>query len=142
MKFRYKKIASDVDPKGYTLHPVIQVTLRDGNRAIDLWALIDSGAADCLFPRSIGEALGIDIESGRFKNYTGIARQSVVGYVHKIELRVQGMSEWVKIEAAFIDAQVIPLLGEGGFFDSFQIVFERYRGRFEVNSRARYRLRH
>ena len=142
MKFRYKKIASDVDPKGYTSHPVIQVSLRYGNRAVDLRGLIDSGAADCLFHRSIGEALGIDIESGRVKDYTGIARQSVVGYLHKIGLRVQGMSEWVEIEAAFIDAQVIPLLGEGGFFDSFQIVFERYRGRFEVNSRARYRLRH
>ena len=95
-----------------------------------------------MFHRSIGEALGIDIESGRVKDYTGIARQSVVGYVHEIGLRVQGMSEWVKIQAAFIDSQIIPLLGEGGFFDNFQVVFERYRGRFEVNSRALYRLRH
>jgi Aspartyl protease len=142
MKFRYKKIPSDVDPKGYTLHPVIQVSLRYKSNSFDLRALIDSGAADCIFHRSIGEALGIDVESGTAKDYTGIARQSVVGYVHEIGLRVQGMSEWVKIQAAFIDAQVIPLLGEEGFFDSFQVVFERYRGRFEVNSRARYRLRH
>src|SRR5207245_10783067 len=106
MKFRYKKIASDVDPKGYTLHPVIQVSIRYGNRVVDLRALIDSGAANCLFHRSIGEALGIDIESGRVKDYTGIARQSVVGYLHKIGLRVQGMSERVEIEAAFIDAQL------------------------------------
>lgn len=142
MKFRYKRIASDVDPAGYTQHPLIQVTLRYGSRAVDLRALIDSGAADCLFHKSIGEALGIDVESGKPKNYTGIARQSVVGYVHEIGLRVQGMSEWVTIQAAFIDDQVIPLLGQEGFFDSFQVVFERYRGRFEVNSRARYRLRH
>jgi len=142
MKFRYKRIPSDVDPKGYTLHPLIQVSLRHKNNVVDLRALIDSGAADCLFHRSIGEALGIDIESGRPKDYTGIARQSVVGYVHEIGLRVQGMSEWIKIEAAFIDAQVPPLLGQGGFFDSFQVIFERYRGRFEVNSRAQYRMRH
>ena len=57
MKFRYKRIASDVDPSGYTLHPLIQVSLRYGNRAVDLRALIDSGAADCMFHRSIGEAL-------------------------------------------------------------------------------------
>jgi hypothetical protein len=142
MKFRYKKIPSNVAPKGYTLHPLIQVTLRYGNNAFDLRALIDSGAADCIFHRSIGEALGIDIQSGKPKDYTGIARQSIMGHVHEIGLRVQGMSEWVKIEAGFIDAQVIPLLGQGGFFDSFQVVFERYRGRFEVNSRARYRMRH
>ena len=142
MKFRYKKIPSDVDPKGYTLHPLIHVSLRHKNKAIDLRALIDSGAADCVFHRSIGDALGIEIESGRLKDYMGIARQSVAGYVHEIGLRVQGMSEWVTIEAAFIDAQIIPLLGQGGFFDSFQVVFERYRGRFEINSRARYRLKH
>src|SRR5438132_13636870 len=108
----------------------------------NLRALIDSGAADCMFHRSIGEALGIDIESGAAKDYTGIARQSVVGYVHEIGLRVQGMSEWVMIQAAFIDSQLIPLLGQEGFFESFQVVFERYRGRFEVNSRSRYKLRH
>src|SRR5437879_7599234 len=118
MKVRYKRIASDVDPAGYTLHPLIQVSLGYGNRAVDLRALIDSGATDCMFHRSVGEALGIDIESGTSKDYKGIARQSVVGYVHEIELRVQGMSEWVEIEADFVDAQVIQLLGEGGFLDS------------------------
>src|SRR5436853_1702177 len=96
MKFRYKRIASDVDPAGYTLHPLIQVSLRYGNRAIDIRALIDSGAADCLFHRSIGETLGIDIESGRPKDYMGIARQSVVGYVHEIGLRVQGAARQVR----------------------------------------------
>src|SRR5205085_11044761 len=102
MKFRYKKIPSAVDPKGYTLHPLVQVTLRYKNNVVDLRALIDSGAADCLFHRSIGEALGVDIELGRPKDYTGIARQSVGGYVHEVGLKVQGMSVWVKIAAAFI----------------------------------------
>jgi len=90
MKFRYKRIASDVDPVGYTLHPLIQVSLGYGNRAVDLRALIDSGATDRMFHRSIGEALGIDIESGTSKDYTGIARQSVIGHIHEIGLRVQG----------------------------------------------------
>src|SRR6266496_1499218 len=62
MKFRYKKIASDVDPAGYTLHPLVQVSLRYKNRGVDLRALIDSGAADSMFHRSIGNALGIDIK--------------------------------------------------------------------------------
>jgi hypothetical protein len=142
MKFRYKKVPSDVAPTGYSTEPYIQVSLRYENKALNLRGLIDSGAADCLFHRSVGVALGIDIESGVAKTYTRIASQSVVGYVHPVSLQVQGTSEWVPMEAAFIDADLILLLGQSGFFENFQIVFERYRGRFEVNSRARYRVRH
>ena len=142
MRFRYKKIPSNIDPAGYSTQPYIQVSLRYKNTALNLRALIDSGAADCIFHKSVGTALGINIESGEAKNYTGIASQSVVGYLHPVSLQVQGMAEWVAIEAGFIDADLVPLLGQSGFFDNYQIVFERYRGRFEVNSRARYRLRH
>lgn len=138
MRFRYKKIPSDVDPAGYSTQPYIQVSIRYKSKALNLRALIDSGAADCLFHRSVGMALGIDIESGETKTYTGIANQSVVGYVHSVSLQVQGISEWVPIEAGFINADLVSLLGQSGFFDNFQIVFERYRGRFEVNSRTRF----
>ena len=72
-----------------TQEALIQVSLRHGNKAVDLRALIDSEAADCMFHRLIGVALGIDIESGTRKDYTGIARQSVDGYVHEIGLRVR-----------------------------------------------------
>jgi len=142
MKFRYKRVPSDIVSTGYSTDPYIQVRLRYKNKAVNLRALIDSGAADCLFHKSFGVALGIDVQSSQPKSYTGIAGQSLIGYVHPVSLQVQGMAEWVSIEAGFIDADLVSLLGQSGFFDNFQIVFERYRGRFEVNSRARYRLRH
>lgn len=142
MKFRYKRLPDNVDPKGYSTHPLIQVRLSYGHKALNLRALIDSGAADCLFHKSVGLALGIDVESGAPKTYTGIASQSVTGHVHPLKLQVQGFSEWIHVEAGFIDSDVIPLLGQSGFFDNYQILFERYRGRFEVNSRTRFRLRH
>lgn len=138
MRFRYKKIPSDIDPSGYSTQPYVQVSVRHKGKALNLRALIDSGAADCIFHRSVGVALGIDIESGETKTYTGIANQSVLGYVHPISLQVQGISEWVPIAAAFIDADLVSLLGQSGFFDNYQIVFERYRGRFEINSRTRF----
>ena len=111
MKFRYKRVPSDVDPAGYSTQPYIQVTLRHKNKALNLRALIDSGAADCIFHKSVGAALGIDIEAGEPKTYTGLANQSVVGYVHPVSLQVQGISEWVPIEAGFIDALVVGTIG-------------------------------
>jgi hypothetical protein len=90
----------------------------------------------------VGKLLGIEVETGVSKTYKGIARQSVKGYVHPLKLQIQGFSEWVHVEAGFIESDVIPLLGQTGFFHNYQIIFERYRGRFEVNSRTRFRLRH
>ena len=139
MKFRYTRVPDNLNPKGYSIYPFLQVRLGFKSKALNLRGLIDSGAVDCLFHRTIGEALGMDIDSGTPKTYAGIAGQEVTGYVHSIKLQVQGFSEWVQIEAGFIDIDFVPLLGESGFFDNYQIVFERYRGRFEVNSRTRFR---
>ena len=138
MKYRYKRVPTNIEPAGYSTQPLVQVSLRYRNRTVRLRALIDSGAADCIFHQSVGQALGIDVESGLEKGYTGIAGQTVTGYVHSLMLQVPGFPEWIQIEAGFIESDVISLLGQSGFFDNYQIIFERYRGRFEVNSRTRF----
>jgi len=136
MKFRYRRIPDDTNPNGYSLDPLLEVRLANGSKAVDIRCLIDSGAGDCLFHRSIGELLGLEIQTGNPKIYYGIAGQSVTGYIHEIGLRVQGFSEWVTIEAGFIEPNLVPLLGQSGFFENYQITFERYRGRFELKSRS------
>lgn len=58
MKFPYEQIGS------YHM-PVIPVTISVGERCIVTEALIDSGAASCIFDAQIAEAIGIlDIEGG------------------------------------------------------------------------------
>ena len=46
------------------LYPVIPVTLICAGRAIDTYALVDSGASVSLFQSEMAEALGLDLDRG------------------------------------------------------------------------------
>jgi predicted aspartyl protease len=137
MKFKYRQLSDSSDPsKKPWKVPLLPVRLYHGDQHIDVLALIDTGAADCLFDHEIGEALGVDLKSGTEKEYYGIGGQSVKGYVHEIQLQIHGFNELINIEAGFIESLPISLLGQTGFFDNYQVTLMRYRGRFEVKSRS------
>ena len=76
MKFQY--LREPANPSGAhptrhsTLRPRIPVRLQYGNRYIDLFALIDSGADECLFPVEVARALRIDLNEERSHQYAGI----------------------------------------------------------------------
>lgn len=85
-----------------------------------------------MFPSTLGTVLGINVPTGERKMYFGIAAQGVWGFRHEVELQVQGFGQWTKLKIGFIDALQVPLLGQSGFFENYQIVFERYRYSFDV----------
>jgi hypothetical protein len=85
-------------------------------------AIIDSGAASCLFHAAIGRALGLDIENGDLEYTQGVAGQSKV-YLFDIALNVVG--ETILTRAGFSDELPIAgLLGMRGFFENFRITFD------------------
>jgi hypothetical protein len=84
----------------------------------------------------VAEVLGIDVVTGRQHQFYGFNKQPTTGYVHQVGLQVQGLPHWVSVDAVFIGSEVMPILGQYGFFDSFQVVFERFNGRFEINTKA------
>lgn len=139
MKFKYRYLpASSGAGRTYIRLPLLQVRLGSGANRTDVVCLIDSGAADCLFDRDVANDLGIALaDSDEKREYFGVGSQSVIGHIHTIQFQVQGFAEWIEIEVGFIDAQLpYQLLGESGFFDNYEISFQRYRGRFEVKSRS------
>lgn len=99
-------------------------------------ALVDSGATDCIFSASFGEALGIDVRSGRSHEFQAYDRQTSKGYTHNVKLQVPGFLHWIDIDAVFIDSEVMPILGQQGFFESYQIIFERFKRQFEINTKT------
>lgn len=133
---RYRKIPNPDRPEGYSLTPLLQVFLKNGSNMYPFLALVDSGAADCIFPASVGELLGIDVSSGHPRSYFGLAGQEAQGFLHRIQMQVAGFDHWVEVEAGFVDSDIVPLLGQTGFFDHYQIVFERFRRQFQINSKV------
>jgi len=136
MKFNYKTTPDNTEPSGYVKLPILPVRLFNGDKHQDVRCLLDSGADHCMFHSSVADVLGIDLTRGRQKTYYGIARQAAIGFLHPIKLQVTGFNEAIDIEVAFTEDNDIPLIGQAGFFDFYQVTFERYRGRFEVKSRT------
>jgi len=135
MNVRYRSIPDKGAPGGYSVIPLLQVFLRNDINMRPFLALIDSGASMCIFPESMGAVLGIDVPSGRPHDFYGLAKQVSTGFIHPVHLQVNGIPSWVEIEVGFIGGEIIPLLGQAGFFENFQVVFERFKRQFEVNTK-------
>jgi hypothetical protein len=136
MNIRYREIPDLTRPKGYSLMPLLQVFLRHDVNMRPFLALVDSGAIDCIFPASVGAILGIDVPSGRPHKFYGLVKQEAQGFMHSVQLQVTGFNHWIEIEAGFVPGEIIPLLGQSGFFEDYQIVFEHFRRQFEVNTKT------
>lgn len=136
MNIRYRKLRDDTRPEGYFSYPLLRVLVRNGANMTGYLALLDTGATDCIFPASSGvRDLGIDLQQGRSVPFRGIAVQEAWGFVHRVQLQVEGFTHWIEIDAAFVEQEEVPILGQSGFFDNYQVVFERFRQQFEVNTK-------
>ena len=129
--------------------PIIQIGLRYKSNTFSgrYSALLDSGADDCVFHAQIGEAIGIDVKSGREKVFGGMGFGQLVGYMHTVEIEVGG--HWVQCLVAFSYGLVRPsptnpnkmeglpygILGQEGFFDKFKIIFDRAGEEIELRPR-------
>ncbi len=115
---------------------MLQLTLFNGVNRQQVVCLVDSGANECLFHASIGRSLGIDIESGSYMQFNGIAG-SIEAYIHPLEIQLQDFPERVNIKAGFTESEgVYAILGQSGFFENFKICFERKRWRIEISDRS------
>jgi hypothetical protein len=130
MERRYRYFRHQIDDYGKM--PLLEVRLRHGDEYIDIDCLVDSGAVDSMFNIDIADELGIDLEGLEERDYEGMDGNVVAGRVSKVSLEIRGLAQPVIIQAAFIEGNDIPILGQNGFFDSFKVCFQRYQGKFEI----------
>ncbi len=107
------------------LYPLIRVSVgkKHAQRTRPFEAMVDSGAADCMFHQSIADAIGIKLDSGRKEHRTGISGARGDVWVHLVQLYV-GL-DLFPIEVAFSpDLPLAALLGRSGFFEHYRITFD------------------
>jgi len=105
--------------------PLITVVLRNGDKKQKIFALVDSGADACLFPKGVGEQLGIDIRGGQRMDFTGLGGNRSPFYFHEIEILLGQYH--VKTKIGFSNSYHIGMsgiLGQLGFFDKFAVSFD------------------
>ena len=132
MKFKYKKYGS-------ISRPVIEAILKNGDNSIRYEILVDSGADICLFDQSVGEAIGIDIKSGKMREVFGVGGKVSLYYLHPVTIEVGGWK--FKIEAGFmpdVAGRIIPygLVGQKGFFENFIVKFDLKKEEIKLKQRT------
>ena len=120
MKFPYAQY-------GDSYMPVIPVTVSRGEHCFVTEALVDSGAASCVFDAQIAGLLGIeDLEKEGIRlEFEGVSGHRVSGYQHNVTLEVGG-NRFHEVPIAFtrdMPDNAVNILGQQGFFEIFPIKF-------------------
>jgi len=137
LKFGYRKFPSDPSKafpqRSTAVRPVIPITVINGNKKINYFAIVDSGADLCIFHAEIGEQIGIDIERGRKQEYSGIMKKDGTAYFHDTKIAVGGHE--YKCYAGFsrdLGGMPYGILGQTGFFDLFAVTLDYNSERIEL----------
>lgn len=130
----YTKFRSETPLFPYFLRSMINVKLINGSRSRTQKAIIDTGADYILINSSIAKDLGINYKSGTKWTTTGIENKPIDTYFHELEIEIPNLERSLfKTKVGFINSNSVGiLLGQNGFFDHFQIKFERYASCFEI----------
>lgn len=126
LKVPYKKYPTTYTKSGFFYSAVLPINIalpaKNSPRTKRFEAVIDSGATNCLFHASIGQAIGLDIEKGEPTQTMGIAGAMQI-FLHNICLYVPGGT--ITTKAGFTnDLPIAGLLGMEGFFEHFRIIFD------------------
>lgn len=105
-------------------YPVLDVRLIGPGGAEETIALVDSGAAYCLFNGIRARGLGIDISSGPPIELGGLAGGRLTGRLHDIELEILGRRFPCRVVFSDPEPHVSrEILGRHSFFEQVQVAF-------------------
>lgn len=133
MKYPYLTVLNN-NPNGkHFRRPVIDVEIFGPDCSISTFALLDSGADNCLFHLEYAKAIGIDLDKCKKAVTVGVEGGKMEIYLTEIQIKVKGL-EKIKVPVGFIKSNSVNgLLGQIGFFDLNRIKFERDHNVFEIN---------
>ncbi len=98
----------------------VPITLHSGGETIALLAAIDTGAANCLFERTHGDLLGLDIEAGEPKVFATATGQ-VETFGHVVSIGAPGV-QFESVVYFFANPEIRKnLLGRVGWLDRIRL---------------------
>lgn len=120
-----------------TQRPYVAIDLFNGTRSFRSYALIDSGADDCIFPASFARQLGLNYLAGRHYPFGGAGDGNQDAYFFDLELDIIDISRYA-VPIGFspsVEKFGHGVLGQNGFFDRFSLSFHLARGVFSIYTR-------
>lgn len=121
--------------------PILQLSLQRGNLSVVSFALVDSGADECIFPASLGVALGVPIPNPNVYVFSGTANQPQNAYFDTVHARIWTFANPAELAfefdlyAGFCDTLEhvgLGLLGQNGFFSRFRVNMDHAHNSMEI----------
>lgn len=107
--------------------PVVPVRLDCAGKVWATYAIVDSGADQCLFPSFIVGLLGLNVQTARVSTFQGAGSVNQVSvFFDDIGVSVGNVPRFSTTVAfsAAMDQCGLGLLGQNGFFDRFKVDFD------------------
>ncbi len=145
MKFAYREyvgVFPGTSDYRLILRPVITIRIV-GPKSDARWdALVDSGADETLFPLSLAEALGVELDQQLTSEAAGISGVRLTIHYGDVELRIESGQEIIawKTTVGFVDfgsaSDEVIILGHGGCLDYFTATFHGENAEVELEANA------
>jgi len=112
--------------------PFLPVTILnpETNKAIRVYALIDTGADECAIPASFAPLLGHNLLAGQLKRIS-TGNGITIAYSHTTRIVVEGFSTQ-DVLVDFMPNLNIPLLGVRSFLGNFILTVDYPNGQFSL----------
>jgi len=112
--------------------PLLNVKLINPHTGMDLktWALIDTGADNCVLPASFAQPLGHNLKAGDSRQILSASGNSKA-YDHTMRIEIPGHST-EDILVTFLEGLPQPLLGVRNFLSNFCLTIDYPNERFSL----------
>ena len=111
----------------------VPIVLHYGDITVDFEAKIDTGSSFCIFERTHGERLGLDIESGQLESF-GTATGSFLAYGHELKLSVLDIETTSTVFFAKEESFTRNVLGRTGWLDRVKLGLIDYEGKLLLSA--------
>lgn len=116
-------------PTGVSVYrPVLPVLVRGRQKLIERDFLLDSGADLPMAPQELCRQLGLRWQGGTPITLRGISQRKtcqVQGRIHAVDIVVPDASAVLRLPMVFARGDAPFVLGREGFFDIFDVAFEK-----------------
>ncbi|MBX3452309.1 MAG: hypothetical protein KF777_22325 [Planctomycetaceae bacterium] len=141
MKFAYREYVSIYPGSNdyrLILRPIVTIRII-GPKAEARWdALVDTGADETLFPLSLAEVLGVELNHELTSEAAGISGDRLKIYYGEVEVQIESGQDVVAWQTVvgFVDfgssRDEVIILGHGGCLDFFTAVFDGEKAELEL----------
>ncbi|MBI5793507.1 hypothetical protein HZA87_00240 [Candidatus Uhrbacteria bacterium] len=132
MVFPYKRYSDGIQ------RPVIQLTLRYGDREFDYEGLVDSGADMCMFGMEVALFLGIDLAKCEKGVVAGVGAVPFTYYLKTIQVEVAGRSFFIDVGfLSNVSQFMYGVIGRKNFFNQFIVTFDEVEKTLSLSKKER-----